>query len=129
MRKVNSFLLPPPQKKRKMSQILNHKSVLWRLQRRYLPQQVNRHWTLVLIYPMLWKQKLFRHWRLKTVAFLCDQVTISQICFLPCFLTLLLLEVFKWEKQRLSTWDNAWTGTLLMQLVNQMYICIHLTRV
>ena len=49
LRKVNSFLLPP--KKRKMSQIMNHKSVLWRRQRRYL--QVNRHWTLVLIYPML----------------------------------------------------------------------------
>ena len=29
-----------------MSQILPHKSVLWRLLSRHLPQQVNRHWTL-----------------------------------------------------------------------------------
>ena len=51
LRKVSSFFLP--QKKRKISEILPHKSVLWRLQSRHLPQQFNRRWTLILIYPML----------------------------------------------------------------------------
>ena len=50
LRKVNSFF--SPQKKKDESNSTS-KSMLWRLLSCHLPQQVNRHWTLVLIYLML----------------------------------------------------------------------------
>ena len=46
-----------------MSQILPHKSVLWRLLKCHLPQQVNRHWALVLIYQNVVKAEVI--WTMK----------------------------------------------------------------
>ena len=57
------FLLASKKKKKKMSQILPHKSVLWRLLKCHLPQQVNRHWTLVLIYQNVVKAEVI--WTMK----------------------------------------------------------------
>ena len=84
------------------SAIASWKSVLWRLLKCHLPQQVKRHWTLVLIYQNVVKAEVIWTMKIEDCCF-PFRSSDNQICFLHCFLIVLLLEVFKREEQRLCT--------------------------